>query len=325
MPDGDKRMRWALAGVLLLAGAGSMYAGIRSEDVDPIREIGRRVVAEQAAKEAAAPERVLPVRKGGATGLVDDPVLDALAPRLTHLRCPAPGLELGAYDTRPAENHVADVLEDGLHIAVPDGSGSAWLERDVRAVAQVRWAGEACEVVPVELVPVRGTLTWADGSPAVDHAVRGCIHGEFARTDDAGGWELQAVAGTTCHPMAFVEAEDGRFGKSNVVGVEVVAPGPVDGVALELPAEDSWWTPEEQREMAGQLGMMMRKMTERRRVRLADLRESADGLSGDDQARAAALVDRESAFLTRVDIELDRLDDPDEQQAALRDAWLSLN
>lgn len=279
-------------------------------------------------RQGGSAARKLPVRKGSLPTSLDgggDPVLLALAPGLKQLRCSADGLELGAYDTRPAENHFADVLSNGLHIAVPGDSGRLWLERNVRAVAEVRWDDDTCVVTPVALVPVRGVLRQADGSPAVDHAVRGCIHGEFGRTDADGRWELMAVAGSSCHPMAFVEADDGGFGKSNVARVDVVAPGPMDGVVLSLPADVDLWGKPEQEKMAGQLAMMMGRMTERRRARLPELQAAADGLSGDAKTRADALVEREVDFLSMVDGELERLADPADQKAALRDAWLSLN
>ena len=314
-------------GVVALLMVLGFWFGLPSEERGSLDEVGRQLASggPEATPSGSPADRVLPVRTTRSAAAIDDPVMVALAPRLQHLRCSAGGLELGAYDTRPAENHFADVVQDGLHIAVPDGDGSAWLERDVRAVAQVRWSGDGCEVVPVRLVPVRGTLTQADGRPAVDHTVRGCLHGEHARTDSDGRWELMAVAETTCHPMAFVEHEDGRFGKSNVLGVDVSVPGPMEGVELVLPADGDLWTLEQQHKMAGQLAMMLRKMTDRRRVRIVDMQAAAEGLSGDARSRADALVAREADFLAMVDGELDRLADPDERQLAVRDAWLALN
>ena len=326
--SGQGLVRWGVgAGVLALATLGA-WMSLRGADTPPPGATpSPAAVAPEAAersKERRA-ARSLPVRKDSAPMSGNDPVLTALAPALQQLRCPAAGLELGAYDTRPAENHFADVRADGLHLAVPDGSGTVWLERNVRAEAEVRWEDGTCVVHPVSLIAVRGVLLDADGEPVVDHVVRGCIHGEFGRTDADGRWELMAVAGTICHPMAFVESDDGRFGKSSMQRVDVAAPGPMEGVVLSLPADDDLWSPEEQAQMADRLAMMMEKMTARRRARLPDLQAAASGLSGDARARADALVARESDFLSMVDGELERLEDPEECQAALRDAWLSLN
>ncbi len=313
----------ALAGLVLLG----LWLHGGSEERAEMESPGRQPASDgpDGTPRERSVSRGLAVRTTPSAAAIDDPVMAALAPRLQHLRCSAEGLELGAYDTRPAENHLADVVPDGLHIAVPDGEGSAWLERDVRAVAQVQWNDEGCTVTPVRLVAVRGTLSHSDGLPAQDHVVRGCIHGELVRTDSAGRWELMAVAGTTCHPMAFVEHPDGRFGKSNVVAVDVSEPGPMDGAELMLPADEELWTPKQQVKMAGQLAMMLRKMTERRRGRIDDMRAAAEGLSGDARTRAEGMVAREAAFLAMVDDELDRLQDPEERKDAVRDAWLALN
>lgn len=185
------------------------------------------------------------------------------------------------------------------------------------------WGG--CEVRPLRRVEVRGTLRHADGAPAEDFAVRGCIHGEFARTDAEGRWVIEGLADTTCHPMAFVETEGGAFGRTEPVNVPVRAPGPVEGIELVLPDAAEILSLEAQRALAPQLAHLIEARVEEQREVVEHTHEMLRRAGPDGPtAHLRRFVAHEEAVLQRMTDHLDRLDDPDEAALALRETWMNL-
>jgi len=272
-----------------------------------------------------APRRVLPTRTVVDAGV--HPHLDAayaaLRPDARLLRCPTPELTDGRYEAAGKGAHLVQVEAGVLTAAVDVDAGQVELRQAHVPVAQLAWSDHLCAVEVASRSQITGTLHHADGTPAVDHAVRGCLHGEFARTDSNGAWSLPAVDGTVCHPMAFVETDDGRFGKSNVVGVEVnehTAP-----VALVLPPLDDLWTPEDLAQQAEMLAQMFGQRIGRQAEEVSRYSARTHSLDGPAATVARGLIAEETAFVAHVQGEIERLRDPAEQVDAVRDAWLSLN
>ena len=159
----------------------------------------------------------------------------------------------------------------------------------------------------------------------MDYEVRGCKHGQFARTNEAGEWEMQGVAGTTCHPMAFVEADDGSFGKSDVVNVDVTAPGPMEGIAIRLPAPEALWSEEQLSKMAEQLSAMIDPMMQEQEDRLAASQTALEECGNPSAcALLQQIVQNEQRRVDSMREQTERLDDPEERNFALIDQWLNL-
>lgn len=249
--------------------------------------------------------------------------LELVAPITPQLRCEVSGmLEDGVYETRPPLADHPVVRQGVLTVVLHEPAGRVRLERRLEQVATLTWEEGMCTVSRPRMTTVSGTLSWPDGSPAVGHEVRACQHGEFATTDEAGRWSMPAVVGSTCHPMAFVETADGSFGKSNVVDVEVDADG-VDGVALSLP--DALWTPAQQEVLVGQLVQMMDQRLASQQDRLDQLIDARDRASSEEErVYLQGLLDNEQLWVDWIAGELERFEDPEEQYAAFRDAWLNL-
>lgn len=267
-------------------------------------------------------QRTLPVRTD-ARQAEPEPVLAALEPDSRQLRCQVVGLADGAWWARPSQARLV-LVDNGVLTAVVDtDQGEVWLEQELRPAGRLQWQGQHCTLTPAELTTISGTLRHADGRPAVDVAVRGCLHGEFARTDAAGRWSMPAPLGRSCHPMAFVEAEDGRFGKSSVVTVQV--DGPVSGVDLVLPPDGELLDPEAQRAMAARAAEMFERMLAPDKALLAEWEEGLGTLEGDAAAAAKQRVAGLRDLVQRSEREQARLRDPEEAPDALRDAWLNLN
>ena len=261
---------------------------------------------------------------------VEDEVLEQIVQQVSPdsrvIHCNAASdLKDGVYGLIPAARNHAFVRGGAVTIAVTGETGSAQLEQALHVFGHVRWAEDICAFSASERVTVRGVLKHADGEPAVDYEVRGCAHGSFARTNAEGEWEMEAVAGTTCHPMAFVEADDGAFGKSNVVDVSVTAPGPIEGISLVLPAPEDLWGEKQLQLMAAQLSGMIEPMLNEQEDRLAQSQEALQGCKTPQScAVLQQVVEGERRRAESMRDVMERLDDEGEQNRALMDQFLGL-
>lgn len=271
----------------------------------------------------APPPRVLPTRTVAEAAPGRDPVYAALVPGRTILRCPTDVLSPGRYDAVVPSVQLVEVSAGLLTAAVVGDEGRTDLRENFVSVARLDWQGDRCAVTPTRRTTITGIVRGADGQPVADHEVRGCLHGEFARTDADGRFTLAAVDGSECWPMAFVERTDGRFGRSAPVGVSVEADAPE--VELRLPDDDDLWTEDDLRQQAGMLVGLFEQRIAGERTRLEALEAGAATLSGDEAEVAHRLLAHETGFVAHVEGEMERLEDPEEQLDALRDAWLSLN
>ena len=250
-----------------------------------------------------------------------------IAPDAVVVRCDVTGLlDDGHYEViPPVPAHVT--VQDGtlsMMVSAPSGSGS--LGQRLMVEGRVSWEGETCAFQAPQWITIRGTLTRADGQPAVDYDVRACRFGEFVQTDGQGAWEMEGLAGGHCSPMAFVDREDGAFGKSTVGDVDVVAPGPITGVSLVLPSEADLWSPEMQRQLAIQLVAMSEgrlAMVAERLERVEKALESCDAAEDASCEMLEAWKEQEALWVNWMADETERLSDPEEQLDAVRDAWLN--
>ena len=246
----------------------------------------------------------------------------------TVARCDVRGrLEDGLYEVAPPMAEHVEVQGGVLSMRVRAPEGAGRIEHLLAVEGLVSWEGATCTFTAPEWVTVQGTLTDAEGRPAADHAVRGCRFGAFTRTNDAGEWTTEGMAGTTCSPMAFVERDDGAFGKSGAPAVELEAPGPVMGVALVLPAADALWPPEMQRELAVQIEGLYVQRLDASEARLEELDAALEGCDLETDPACRVLDGwraREQLWVDWVGGEMDRLTDPEEQLDAFRDAWFNL-
>lgn len=320
----DRSRTLAVIGVVVLVGVLAWWRGAGGPAPSPAGEdavAGGPVIGTQGGS-SADPARTLPTRTGPEPQ-VDEPVLAALEPGARQLRCRVAGLADGAWWARPAQARLVLVENNVLTAIVDADRGEVWLEQELRPAGKLQWEGQTCTLTPAELTTLEGTLHHADGRPAEDVAVRGCLHGEFARTDAQGRWSMPAPVGRPCHPMAFVEAEDGRFGKSNVVTVPV--DGPVGGIALVLPGDEALLDRAAQRAMAARAAQMFAHMLGPDKARLASWEAGLAGLDGNAATEAEQRIASLRDLIARSEREQARLRDPEEAPEALRDAWLNLN
>ncbi len=271
----------------------------------------------------SVPAQQVPLR--GMSDEVIEQMYIAIQPDAQTIRCDVGGmLEDGVYELRPdGADH--PVVRDGVFsaiVAAPDGRAN--IERHLHIVGTLRWSEGRCEVAPAQNVYVRGTLQYADGAPAADHDVRGCIHGSFGVTDQDGAWQVEALAGTTCSPMAFTETEAGDFGKSNVVNVQIGTED-VDGVMLTLPADEDLWDEPTLSKLAGSLVPGIASRLEMHKQRARTLHDALSRTQS-PQARQAllALIANEEAWQAWIEVELRRFEEPEERADALRDMWMNL-
>ena len=254
-------------------------------------------------------------------------VFKQISPKSRTIHCEsAKSLEEGMYRLiPPVVGHHAIARNHTLTIAVTGKNGAAKVEQDLHVLGEVSWIENTCSFSATQLVTLRGELLHADGKPAVDYEIRGCKHGHFARTNAAGEWEMQGVAGTTCHPMAFVEADDGSFGKSNVVNVEVAAPGPVEGISIRLPAPEKLWNEKQLGKMAAQLSAILDPQLEEQEERLEAAQSAMETCSNPSScAVLQQIVYNEQNRADSMREQTERLDDTDEQNVALMEMFLGL-
>ena len=263
-----------------------------------------------------------------ATAGVPDAPYERLSSVGTVARCGVGDhLDDGLYEVLPSGAEHVEVRGGVLSMMVEAESGSGRLAQRLMVEGLVSWDGETCTFSPPEWVTVRGQLLHADGQPAAGYDLPGCVFGEFAHTDAQGAWEMRGMAGTSCSPMAFVERDDGAFGKSSTTAVTLTPPGPITGVELVLPPDDKLWPPDMQRELSGQLVGIYATRLEASERRLDRLATALEGCAPDADPTCAVLDawrQEEQIWVDWVGGELDRLSDPEEQLDAFRDAWLNL-
>jgi len=214
-------------------------------------------------------------------------------------------------------------------LLVEGGELSAWVEAEAgvaaveqsgRDLATLTW-DDGCQVLATR-VPVRGRVEWSDGSPAVQHDLPACDHGEWTRTDDRGEFETTALLGTTCYLIAFVETEH-TFGRSAVLTVVATTPEPIEGLVLVLPDAEDMWSEAMLASIARRLADLTYQLIEQR---VADEPELESEVRTRLSPGAADLVERWAALqreeLDAMEREAARLEDPDEQARAVRDAFL---
>ena len=285
----------------------------------PRREV-RRPLAVRTTSDA-------PATDAASAGVPDAPY-ERLSSAGTVARCAVGDhLDDGLYEVLPSGAEHVEVRGGVLSMMVEAESGSGRLAQRLMVEGLVSWDGETCTFTPPEWVTVRGQLLHADGQPAVDYDLPGCVFGEFAHTDAQGVWEMRGMAGTTCSPMAFVERDDGAFGKSSTSAVTLTPPGPITGVELVLPPDDKLWSPDMQRELSGQLVGIYATRLEASERRLDRLAAALEGCAPDTDPTCAVLDawrQEEQIWVDWVGGEMDRLSDPEEQLDAFRDAWLNL-
>ena len=279
------------------------------------------------AVQALKPAETPPLKLDTVKDQVFTKVFEEIAPESRVIQCEsAKSLEEGVYRLLPPlAGHYAIARNHILTIAVTGKTGSAVVEQDLQVLGEVSWLDNTCSFSATQLVTLRGELLHADGKPAVDYEIRGCKHGSFARTNAAGEWEMQGVAGTTCSPMAFVEVDDGSFGKSNVVYVEVTAPGPVEGISIRLPAPEQLWNEKQLGKMAATLSAMIDPQLEEQEERLEAAQSAMEICSNPSScAVLQQIVHNEQMRADAMREQTERLDDTDEQNVALMEMWLNL-
>lgn len=249
--------------------------------------------------------------------------LTSVADGATIVQCEVPDAILDGVYGADSRDIAPIIVRDGVLAAVVSTpTGAAWLRERLRNLGRLTWDGPRCAFTLPELGTVAGLLTWPDGEPVVDFPVRACRFGEFVLTDDEGRFEVEALIGTTCHPMAFVQEDSEAFGKSAVVTVEVDSAAPPE-VVLVLPEVDAMWSLEQQHELSAQLAQMterrLREHTEREARLLAARRDAP----ASEHEVLDALIAEERAWITWVEDELERFEDPAERAQAFRDAWMN--
>ena len=333
MVSGRKRLAWGLGlGVLVLLGVGLGWWRIGSSGsrARPSRSAeGIRPAPHRDPPRPVARTEVVALRPGSsAPDTSIEEAHERLPTEATVVHCDVRGLlEDGFYEVVPPVPAHVMVRQGTLSMRVPTESGSGRLLQLLNLQGLVDWNGADCTFTVPEPVRVEGTLTDAEGVPLAGHEVRACRYGEFAVTDEDGRWEMEGMAGTTCIPMAFVEHEDGAFGKSNIVSVTLEAPGPMTDVALVLPAAEDLWAPWEQRMLADHLAQLSVQRLVEAEARLGIVESALESCDVKDEASCAVLEQwrvQEQLWVDWIAGEIGRLQDPDEQLDAFRDAWLNL-
>lgn len=244
--------------------------------------------------------------------------------------CPASNLQPGLLRPRPTLDSpggtalFAVVEEPALRMVVEGRQGAAILHEGLSPVARVSWSIEpeessgSCRVGPLRTQTIRGRVVDTDQTPVDGVEVRGCVHGDIVMTDEEGGFSIEAVEGSTCFPMAFLD-RDGVFARSDTPRVDVGSEPPEE-VRLTL-----WegWSAEEQIEVMGQMAVMLERMankiTEFNPAAQAAERAEDPGVA--EQLYAWGLA--EQAHHDRIWDDVERLTLDENPYVALRDLWLN--
>jgi hypothetical protein len=253
------------------------------------------------------------------------------APDQAIIRCRVAGLlPDGAYATSGTRLSLPVVRSGWLTAAVPEPAGHSMLTQNLQPVAQVRWSGAAsgvngCRVSKLELHTVSGRVVGPEGMPVADVQIRACDHGEIVRSDEDGAFSLGIPAGFDCHPMAFIEHEDGSLSKGTFTELSDVDRD-IEDITLKVPDYEESLTIEQLAAMAERLADMNEGMVARRQAEIDRLNALLDGgtLDADGQARLRAHVQAEEQLVGRMVDQMERLRDPDDQANAMREAWLNL-
>ena len=255
----------------------------------------------------------------------------ARSPKGRVIRCPAGDLPDGHYRALDAQKAV-DVAQFVLvrdrqfHAWVDQDQGSAVIRQENRAWAALKWAKE-CEVRTLR-VPISGRVEHANGSPAPGHEVPSCDHGEWFQTDGKGDFQTSMLQGTTCYLIAFVETPD-SLGRGPHVTLTATGPDPIEDVVLVLPSPDEMLDEDRMAALASHLADMTHRMIQERHEAAGTAIEgsrldpqTASQLSSDARAVLEGWGTLREEELRAMERELERLDDPEQQVTALRDAFL---
>jgi hypothetical protein len=249
-------------------------------------------------------------------------------PERSTIRCETGGsIDDGAYSARGLEMVVA---RDGtLGASVSRAKGSAVLHLNLQPVAMVTWKGATlrtvgtCTVDRAVWLDGAGRVIDAAGAGVANALVRGCDHGELSRTDADGAFTYRIMRGSTCHPMAFVEHDDGRLTKGGYE--EITTEGDqAPELILTMPAEDTL-SEEQLRAQALQLADMTQMMLDRHKQGQANVQRVLESNAGSPEDRGVLTqwLDADDEVLDRMAEQIEMLRDPDEQLDALKDAWLN--
>jgi len=283
------------------------------------------------AASTAGPRPAAPV--GGNTALPAASA-DALAiayPDQQRVECPAGHLADGAYvGSGPGLAPVILVAGGRAVAAVSEAKGEGLVNQHQQPAGAISWRGAVdgagrCEIGRPVPVRVTGRVADAQGFPAAGALVRGCAPGEVVRTDEDGSFSLSATRGADCYPMAFLELDDGRFGKGTYGEVFATSKDVVN-LDLTLPRDDALLSVERQREQAEGMAQLFGRMSDDRRNRFEHITEILADERGEPEALAAlrAWHEIEEALLEDTETQIERLLDPEEQIDAFRESWLSL-
>ena len=275
-----------ILGLLLLSFLLLRFLGAEQEPTDD--EAQPAVEAPPAAADAAPRPAVKSQEKAAPVALAsEDPELqtlsaayDLLAPKMGRIRCDSSPLAEGDRlrvrgfgGPRSAVPFGIDLHNGSLTAAVGSPSGEALLTKELIPIAVLEWdnaqAGSwgECRIREPRLITVKGKVEWPAGAPAADAQVRGCRHRDIVQADGDGSFSFRVEEGARCTPFAFVESEEGRFGRGPVTRVDTNQGPTVEGVRLLMPLDKDVQSIEQQRaELVKGLGFLNQrqlKMLER--------------------------------------------------------------
>ena len=331
MVSGRKRLAWGLGlGVLVLLGVGLGWWRIGSSGSRAASESvrgGIRPAPHRDPPRPVARTEVVALRPGSsAPDTSIEEAHERLPTEATVVHCDVRGLlEDGFYEVVPPVPAHVMVRQGTLSMRVPTESGSGRLLQLLNLQGLVDWNGADCTFTVPEPVRVEGTLTDAEGVPLAGHEVRACRYGEFAVTDEDGRWEMEGMAGTTCSPWRSWNMRTGPLGRATSCrDPEALAD---DGCCLVLPAAEDLWAPWEQRMLADHLAQLSVQRLVEAEARLGIVESALESCDVKDEASCAVLEQwrvQEQLWVDWIAGEIGRLQDPDEQLDAFRDAWLNL-
>jgi hypothetical protein len=338
----SNRVRWigvALGGLCVLVLLGALWmlsrtGGTSASDVEShVRTpTARRHITRPQVEKISAPAGLEAVETPPQEAS-EDAVLAAVEaawPGKRLVRCRSGSLQEGWLRARPTHDgpggSVASAsVAAGELLAVVEGTeGEALIYEHLSAAARMTWRlpegvdSGVCQIHPLVTHVLRGTVTDVDGSPAAEVEVRGCRHGDLSVTDAAGAFQTDAVEGTTCFPMAFLDRE-GVFARSNAPQVDVGRTPPPE-VFLEL---EPGWTAEEQLMLMNQMSEMLERtairMTASNPASEAAQRASTPELAGVLWAWGQAQDDAHALIWD----DLERLTREEDPYVAFRDLWMN--
>ena len=274
----------------------------------------------------------LQISRRDLTGTCPTEAHELAVPGLGHVRCAHQGIVSAdslagrTLPSGPAAQRVyfVELTGDELLASVEQPEGETILQdRHHQPLVKIRWAGAQdgqwgeCELSALEMLTVDGALLRADGSPATGESVVTCP-GEIRTADEHGEFSFHLPRGVTCHPMGFIEGDDGSFGRGPPAEV---TGGVHDEVVVTMPGEDDIWSLDQQRMLLRQLATMLSDAEDRREGPLAQLADLADA-SPEARSLIAAWAAQVSAARDSRYTELEFLLGPDAGPEDFKDAWL---